>query len=60
MFQVREKNPQWEPGQKICLPELRKQDFLQAEDESKKNKGDLTWIPTKSTKCGLSSRHCTI
>ena len=41
MFQVREKNPQWESGQEICLPELRKQNFLQAEDKSKENKGDL-------------------
>ena len=41
MFQVREKDFKRKSGQKVCLPELRKQNFLQAENKSKKNKGDL-------------------
>lgn len=38
MFQVRKEIDKQGLGKKICLPELRKQNFLQAENKSQNNK----------------------
>src|SRR3989344_6109548 len=61
MFQMREENCQQQPRQKIRLPALRQQDFLQAENKNKKNKGNLIFFEMKNkffsiqNECSLAS-----
>ena len=42
MFQMREENFEQGSRQEVCLPQLRKQDILQAENKNQKTEGDLT------------------
>ena len=50
MFQVRKSNQEYRIGKKICLPQMWKQDFLQAKNRYKKNKGNIIQMENKNEK----------